>query len=271
MRNSTYLKIIDTLLDNGNYILACSLVTSKTFQISRDVDVIYNKYFKKTIEKIKSNKPLIEKSSYIDSDKLVSNICKKAHEQNPVTIVAAPISNMGNFYAPSKSIIHLSFNKNVVNLIRSKGGYDNAIKSLPEHQVNSFIQEFSLSTMKASIAHELSHWIQDSLHNRHINKKLKIAKEKGFGNIDVSTPIELDAQIHNFRQLYRKYWKSWDTLSFVDVFKLNPALLSVIRVMIYNKNFKEWLKKFILRLNREGLLGEKMRKININTIKKELL
>ena len=65
-------------------------IKEKTYNIGKDVDMIYNKYFKKRIDKITKgeyNFPRGEMTyGTFNSSELKTKDCQKAHEINPVDI-----------------------------------------------------------------------------------------------------------------------------------------------------------------------------------------
>jgi hypothetical protein len=69
--------------------------------------------------------------------------------------------------------------------------------------------------------------------------------------------MEIQAQIHNVKQLYKKYKDIWDDLTFDNMLDLSPLLSSI------NNNFSgdiktTWRKNLKIRMHREGLLGKNM-------------
>mgnify|MGYP000110725046 CR=1 FL=1 len=130
----------------------------------------------------------------------------------------------------------------------------------PDLKTNLKKEQFE-EKIKGSIHHELAHWLDDTLHNFHITKRVEKQMQKNtrdLKNIPVNvTNFEIEAQMHNIKQLYNKYSDIWDNLTFIDMINKSPSLISV-----YNstpKTFKDgWLKKLKTRMYREGLLGKNM-------------
>lgn len=245
------------------------LLIEKTFNLNKDVEYIYNKFFKAFFKKVRADKWNGDSLPYkeIHSSELISRDAKKAHELNPVRI----ISSNDNSYSPSTSIIRLSPSKYALDYIISNKGFSNAVKDSKNYPNNPKINDdFSMEKMKASIYHELAHWVDDSTHNFYITrtlqrarfnpKKVKEIVNQGHESVD-QTSFEINAQIHSLKQRKRTLSKSeWDNLRFDDImanfepfnqlrknFKRNP------------KEYTEWRKKILKRLSRENLLGKKMK------------
>lgn len=278
------------------------LLREKTFNISKDVKYIYDKCFDPLVKELYkhagkgksldfTNMAAIDKilsgkySSFftkirsandvtymtIDSDKLPSKQAKESHKLNPVEIRCGAYA-YGNFYRPveadvsaKKSLIQLSLHHNALGLIL-RGD----MKQVDVSQLISFYQEFVPSRIKATISHEVSHWMNDTFHNFHISKLLKTARELGKPEIiklhkkDVNmTSFEIDAQIHGIKQLKMQHRKNWDVLELKDVY-LMYASLRFMGGQLYRAYGKEvgdiWQKMIVKRLAREKLLGKNMKK-----------
>lgn len=247
------------------------LIDYKKFEslsdVEIDVDWIYDKYFRKPYNQVKRGvmDESIFKSDSFSSDLLISKRCKEAHKLNPITIfINNKKFNTNNFYKPSEKLIGLRYPKSAFNFIKQSGGLDSAVKEVELDQVASLKNEFTEHAMKGSIHHELAHWIDDSLHGNHINKKLKDWEENPLklrGGINTHY-LELEGQIHNIKQLYDKYRNEWDDLTFLDMVKLSPSINHIYRSLKklnWNQSaFKDWRKRIKKRMFREGLLGKNM-------------
>src|SRR6478735_3550593 len=155
------------LITNYNTFLNESLI-----HLNDDVDYIYDTYFKKDIDYVKEDNYLIPslfKISEFDSSVLKSEDAKKAHKLNPITILINKYNR--NFYSPEIKIINLSVNKSAIYHILDSGKkLSGALETLEGSQKKSLNQEFVSSTKKATIHHELVHWIDDTLNNNHLSK-----------------------------------------------------------------------------------------------------
>lgn len=255
----------------------------KTFNLNRDVDYIYKTYIEKFKNKIINNKwdgktyPEIQ----IQSTDLKSPIAKKASNVNEVTIFINNKTGSSAFYQPKSNSIVIGINSNALGYISGEILEDNnvtfeeVIKGLPRGQGEEFRNEFSADRIKGTIYHELSHWLDDTFHNRYIGKMLKKASEmsqtvgkkrtkefmtKGKGDINL-TFLEINAQIHAIKQLKRGNKDIWDLLTFDEMLNLNASLnlLKKRFLELGQKEYKGWKKNILKRLSREKLLGQNMR------------
>lgn len=252
-------------------------LNEKTFTISKDVKYIWERAFEKYINSLKKNNYKKSNSANVDdavkngmdinlliinSSELPSKDAQEANKINPIDIFCGVYSK-GNFYNPSNKKIELSLHKQVLNLIFT--GRENDI---PESQIKSFYQELQPERIKSTIAHELSHWLDDTNHNFHITNVLKIAKELSkpdyikLNKKSVNmTYFEIEAQIHGIKQLKMQNKKTWDELTLADLFFKYTALSSIAKeVYSYGKEIGDiWQKMLVKRLSRENLLGKNMR------------
>ncbi len=187
-------------------------------------------------------------------------------------MITVTLDKKGNFYNSALSTIQLTLNVNAINFLKQYKTIDKAIIDITPSSMNSFKNEFTQVKIKGSIYHELSHWLDDTLHNKHITNLHKKAEEMYvFGNKSKalsmlklgdenvgSTYYEINAQIHSIKQLKRIYKKVWDTLSFDDMLQLDGGIKAVYDALSYT-DLKKWKKKILLRLHREKLLGKLMK------------
>jgi hypothetical protein len=285
-------------------------LTEKTFNINKDVEYIYNRCFKGLVDEIhkqtgkdvnfdsdaimrlvngkydwffrrvQKNEIWIEYEQLLSED-LPSKSAKEASKVNP-TVIFCGVFKKGNYYVPQesakqttkgidRSIISLSLNPSALHFALTGGIKEPAAQAMEvSGQMKSFRQEFKPQRIKATIAHELSHWMNDTFHNYHITNMLKLARELSdleinkLGKKDVNmTHFEIDAQIHGIKQLKRSISKIWNELEIKDVlFRYNS--LRHMGTVIYKGHGKEigdiWQKLLIKRMSREKLLGKNMRK-----------
>lgn len=245
-------------------LLRESILSEKLTNVDIDVDMLYDKYFNSAIETIEKtgvvNSDLF-KQFETDTSILISKDSIKCHELNPCVIKINPGTN---FYNPIHKIIGIGYAKNAYDFVMNNG--DGNIKnSLPylrdESQQKILIKEFTEERIKGSIHHELAHWIDDTLNNKHIEARVNKAREKNttsLGGIPVdATRMEIQGQIHNVKQLYNKYKDIWNDISFQDMLYMSPSLTSVNNKFSGERKAK-WRKELKLRMNREGLLGKNM-------------
>jgi hypothetical protein len=257
------------------------VLTEATIQVSSDVDLLYNLYFKEFIDYLNQtgqvDKRLI-KVSETDSSILKCEQSIKSNEVNPITIYINHSSQVTsrNYYYPTSKLISLSFNFDVVDLIYDSGNIDMAVQEIPTNRINNFKSELTEYRIKGSIHHELAHWINDSLYNSHIDTMLKKKNDLINRGIKKTTRnhihniprndgnIEIEGQIHNIVQLYRKFKDVWNELTFMDIMDFLPSLNTVYKNLTPELR-SEWIKNLKKRMYREGLLGNNM--MNENTDK----
>lgn len=258
----------------------------KLYNIEKDVEFIYNNSFKKIIDDLSSNN-LKPKEHYMKasngdiaifkSSQLKSKDCMKAHKANPVDICCGLYAQSSYGFGSEKEII-ISLNQNIFNIFFAN-------KYIPDgnSKLRRLKNEMTEDKIKASISHELAHWIDDSIYKLFNNilhgekDPIKQRELLSFGtDILDTTYYEIQAQIHAIAQLKRKHSKEkWDSFTLNNLFEIYPPLADVID-KVYKKNNKDlaviWLKALLKRLNREKLLGINMVKpLNINDLFKECL
>ena len=265
------------------------LILEKTFNIKKDVDILYKKGFEKVFKIFKENdfEEMQKKLKKIfrqgrssttlistDSSILKSPEAVMAHNVNPVTIDLGSYVD-GNFYRPSaiikrqaggsgkKGEIQISMNAGVMDILM-RGD----ISSVAEHELVRFANELSSTRIKSSISHELSHWISDSLYNKHISSVLDLAAELTnmelvkLGKKDVNmTYFEIDGQIHVLKELKRANKDELDELSLLDVFNSYTTLYTIAsNLKRHGKDVLDlWQKTLLKRMARENLLGKNMK------------
>jgi hypothetical protein len=255
--------------DYSEYLL------EKTFDIDEDVDYIYDNFFKQFINNFKLKKITIKdlnnwKIKVIKSSELKNKESIQAHNLNPIIITNNILDNEGNFYAPNKNRINISLKINTLLKYIEYNYNDNEIqKRLPDYQYEMFKNELTEIGIKSSIYHELSHWLSDSLFNRHMKTIMDLANKYDNPELlklnqkDVNlTYFEIDAQIHAIKNLKRLFNTFWDKWSFEKIFLNYPALMATAQT-VYKRYGKEilniWQKNLIKRMNRENLLGKNMK------------
>jgi len=247
-------------------LLREGILSEKLTDVDSDVDMLYDKYFRNDIETIERTgfitKDMFQENIENDTSILTSPDSVKSHELNPCVININPGSN---YYNPNEAIIGIGYAKNAYDFVMNYGGGDikSALSNLSnENQKKTLIKEFTEIRIKGSIHHELAHWIDDTLHNKHIKARVDKAMElntRDLNGIHVdATRMEIQAQIHNIKQAYNKNKDVWDELSFQDVLDLSPSLSSVNNKFTGETKAK-WRKELKLRMNREGLLGKNMK------------
>ncbi|WWT39344.1 hypothetical protein [Microcystis phage Mel-JY01] len=274
-------------------------LNERLYTVSRDVDTIYKlgkfESFIKSLydrdkqrhEKLKSSNPneRIPKYylpeypyqdtlggttfKYFSSEELKSKDCIMAHNLNPINIRCG-IYRDGSYYDAVNKIIQISINYSALRHLYSSETIEDAISRLPlQRQKKVFPKEFTPERIKATISHELSHWIDDSIHNNFINNLL-INKQKfgydwmqmlGVKNVNM-TYFEIQGQIHGIKEARRKHLKKWDTMTLADLFNIYPSLDNIHEKLSDMHGYeisKLWQTNLVRRMAREGLLGKNMR------------
>jgi len=128
--------------------------------------------------------------------------------------------------------------------------------------------------VKSTIRHELTHWLDDSLHNMHLSKTAKTfnvltrngpAKEMekfykkavAHGEDDIYlAPLEITAAVNQIAEVKRRIGeKKYNALTWADLMEMIPSL--------GNLNARlgtEWRKRMFSRLARENLIGTNLTK-----------
>lgn len=243
-------------------LLRESLLNEKLTNIDDDVNMLYVKYFEYDVNELERT-GVIRNDMFLKTETntviLKSDDCIAANKLNSCIIY---INTGTNYYKPSSNVISISINHNALNYVKDEGeNFKFAIDSLPNSQKEMLSHEFSEERIKGSIHHELVHWIDDTLHNRHIAKRLDKAlelKTRDIGKLPVNaTKMEIQAQIHNVKQLHNKYSNIWDSLSFDDLLRYSPPLLTIYKTLTGDIKTK-WIMDLKKRMHREGLLGKNM-------------
>ena len=245
-------------------LLRENILSEKLTDIDADVNFLYDKYFKDDIDAIERTGFITSdmfNQSKIDTSILTSPDSIKSNELNPCTIKINPGSN---FYGPKIKIIGVGYARGAYDFVinNGNGNIEKAIQHLQDSkQKISLSKEFTESKIKGSIHHELVHWIDDTLNNKHIEARVAKTLEKNTKNLNGipvdATRMEIQAQIHNIKQLYNKHKEIWNEISFQDMLEMSPSLFSIDNRLTGEIRLK-WRKELKLRMNREGLLGKNM-------------
>lgn len=238
-------------------------INEKLTDVDIDVDMIYDKYFSSFIKFVednnKINNNLIIKDSF-SSAILKSPICKEAHLLNPINLyINTKKNSINNYYDPFANEIRISLHFDAIEYALGFDNLTDATDDLDYNRAKTFSKTFKESSIKGSIHHELVHWIDDTMNNKHILSKLDKANKANIRikNINFSD-FEIQSQIHNIAQLKKKHLEDWDILSFDDMIDLSPALN---RASVSTNDYeakKIWISKLKKRMFREGLLGKRM-------------
>lgn len=253
-----------------------------TLNINTIIDYIYKEAFKTFIDEIdnyrKGRRLNMNRIKLKTTEFTPKLILQKMHSPNiknamtdlPVTIKAG-VFPRGSYYSTVEKTIYISFHQGVYDVLQQHAGvnkYRELSVDIPPQLRKNFEQELNGSKVKASIAHEISHWMRDAKHGKQITKMVDKAQEspsrasKTFtrGQSDIYlTDYEMDALVHGIKQIKRDYDQAeWDSFTLSDLFDKDPA--SMTNMNNFNKQQQKQYKKLLLkRLHRERLLGKKMR------------
>ena len=236
-----------------------SIIREALMDVDSDVELIYDLYYKDAYEEI-AKTGIVKKSmfnlKYYNTSYLKSPLSMQADKLNRCNII---INGQSNYYAPNNSRISVGINPSALDFaIENKGDIEKAASDI--YNGESFLANFKPSTIKASIHHELVHWIDDTLHNRHIGKLANSGYLKNPKKDINSHKLEIQSQIHNIVQLKKANEETWDTITFHEMIRKSPSLTFIYN-MLRNKPgdiFKQWRRDLKTRMYKEGLLGKNM-------------
>ena len=249
---------------------AQEFITEATYELDADVDLLYDKAFADIVENIRNGTwdgqmpPKFLGTTAI----LTSPEAQEADKINRLKI----ITSSGNYYQPHNQILSISLNEQALEIIKKFGGLKQAIHEVPLRQRNQFMADLTPDRVKGSIHHELSHWLDDTLHGSHIKNRIDraVAAERN-GKYDLAqrimhqgkkevglTNYELNAQIHSIKQLKRANMDMWNILSFDEMVDMNASLIHLRTLMKEIDEYDNWKKIILKRMHREKLLGDEM-------------
>jgi hypothetical protein len=242
----------------------------KTYNLSSDVRDIYVKYFKDLVRAYTDPRggKLEFPSKKISSADLTSKDAIAAHKINPIDIYIDWKNSKGSTYSPTKKRIVLTINKSARDLVKKYKTLDNAAKNMKmQSKVKNLYNLFNPDNIKGTISHEISHWINDSLHGQHLQRTKEKYQRRNKIPDDVTADYEVDAQIHTLKELYKGLGKrEWDLLTFNDLIDKSAGMDRVVSVLkgIGDDGaiLKQWIKNILKRLVREDILGSNMNKVN---------
>ncbi len=252
-------------------LLREALINEARVDINKDVDLLYNIFFKDTIDDIKLNGVLnvnkINEDKTYHTSNLKTLYCIEANDRNPCRIlINYSGSGWRNFYKPDENLISLGFNLNAINHVLGYGGdIISAASVIPNGE--QLKGEFTEEKIKGSINHELNHWLDDTFNNRHLKNKLDnrakygndvFLKKQKVSDVNLSK-FEIEGIIGNIVQLKRKYFSVWDDLTINDLVSLSPSLGTIKKDLYFSGEWSKYLKMLLTRMNREGLVGNNMR------------
>jgi endonuclease I len=212
------------------------------------------------------------------SGQLSSAAAQQAHKINPIKIKVYAILPHGasNSYNMLTKEIVIGLPLSVWEAMAYR------LNHIPHHQLAMLTNETSDIRLLSTIRHELTHWLDDSLHNQHLNKKFsrfnadlqKIKQADGDivstrNAVDASykkhvtkgeediylTPLEITPFVNQIQELKRRIGdKKYDKLTWADIMTYMPSLDGLNRR--YGAKFR---KLMFTRMARENLLTKNLR------------
>lgn len=238
--------------------------------VGSERDAVARTISRELYEVIQKHAPIFGPLKTIKSSELKSKLAKQAHAVNPIEINVWLIGpqNTSNNYNPGKKTIDIHLPHSVAEAMI------NRLITIPHYQIASLMNEVSEVKHKSTIRHELTHWIDDSIHNFHIKKSMERIQdilhtgdrrgaEKAWkamlnhGEEDIYlSPVEITPMVNQIAEYKRRVPKKiWDSITWADLMVALPSLGSL------NQNFgATWRKKMFTRLARENLIGKNFRK-----------
>jgi hypothetical protein len=212
------------------------------------------------------------------TSQLDSEAAKTAHKINPVKIEVYNVLPQGasNSYHMMAKKIMIGLPSNVWEAMAFR------LSTVAQYQLAMLRNETSDLRLVTTIRHELTHWLDDSLHNQHLNTKFsrflddreKIIRAdadpktteaeidaaykkritKGEDDINL-TAIEITPFVNQIAELKRRLGdKKYDKLTWADMMTYMPSLSGLNHR--HGANFR---KIIFSRMAREGLLTKNLR------------
>jgi len=251
-------------------ILYHQLLKENTHDIDSDIDYI-GEYIEDFIDSYKETPSMYaSKTNYIyahlTSEELPSQIGQIAHKKNPIQIKIGIFSS--SFYDPRTRIICISINHYAVEALGSKGlNNSNVIQKYPH-----IVKEFDVNTLKTTVAHELTHWLDDTLYGKSIKRAVdKFNKQpktpQNIKKFKTTSTHEINSLVHELKQLKRNFTQNeWDAFTFQDLAQYKPRYGSTfreIKSILSTQDVNNFKKQLYNRLNREGLISKAMKNHDI--------
>ena len=158
----------------------------------------------------------------------------------------------GNLYNPKKNEIIIGVPNPIRAIIREPNMYT--------HLIDDIRTEFSDIRIKSAIRHELTHWIDDSIHNNHIANTISnpnyikritqaISKNQDPRYLE---HIEVTAMVNQIAEIKRRVGEiKYDKLTWIQLVSMVPGLR-----VLNNELGAKWREVMFSRLARENLIGK---------------
>lgn len=257
-------------------LLESSVLNEKLLEIDDDVDRIYRRYFKPLLDELKDKNFLDSNDLYrrldrvyhrtvslaelVDQDVLQTPEMLELAKINPYfTIEFNNPNKSGGVYYPTKNAMSLSINIAAVELL-IQYKYDMEYLSQVIPNFKAFKSEFTPEKNKGTIHHELAHFYDDTMNNKHIKKYIDNKNDTRRKQPVAVSNFEIEGTIHSIKQ-YMKNNDDWDTMNFNDLIANIPSMDAIKDELKDNKPFmwELWKRKIKARMAREEILGKNMR------------
>lgn len=236
----------------------------------RDIDLIYkplNKFMRKIsanvkskninalkkvlsdIRKIKVKTPQGENEMWIlksiKSTALKSINAREANKIKPIHIFVGFLTNQP-FYSPHKEVILVGPTLSTLDFFTQPG----MLKDIEDKNVFDYFENMATElNIKTIIRHELTHWIDDVLHNLFLTKSDNLTG----GGENIIKSYEIQAIIHQVDEIRKQLgYEKYNELTWDEFMKKVPDIRRYIRHM------DGFFQKFIKRMMREKFLTDKM-------------
>lgn len=240
------------------------LLNEALYDIDEDVDLIMERHVVPAIKKFFADQEKHLKAykntgkvflDYLDSSKLVSEWGTEAHKVNPIEITIGIVRDKDSFYDGEK---HIHYQLLPSWELDQGKTYD---KKEAFHKMRDIYDD-----MRMTVAHELAHWLNDSLENdavkRYLDKVTKEYEDRDTEDRDkkiMASDVEIQGYMHDVGELKREYSEEdWDKLTFEQLFTKSGLDRASDNLKTNPSQHKAWLKKVMSRLSREGLVGKNM-------------
>lgn len=242
-----------------------TLLVENLYKISDQVDLLYDMFFKDDIIRVnKGDYNNIFKRKETTSIIFTSDLLKEAHNKNPIKIIING-NEFNNGYAFKDKILYLSININAFNFIKDYSSIEDAVNKSGYKQLYN---EFKEVKVKASIRHELIHWLDDTFtdvfNKRKIFKTSDDWNKYNKTNYEYFDKFEINSVIGNIYEIKRQTDDDlWNKLSFEDMLDELPSLSLIkknMKKLDINK-YNKWKRDILTRMARENILGDRMKMI----------
>lgn len=260
------------------------VLEEKTFEIDEDVEFIFNNGGMKEMLQAYRDDPKVllnarlkfKEFGELDSSQLTNLDSKMAHIVKPIKIITGFGDDFGSAYSPSKNELYLSVSSSAVFALGSLG-LDNKGMIADEPVI---VTEFDDDRKKRTIAHELTHWLEDALFKDKMDKAIskltktldktkdRATREKIIKIFRVTSSQEIESFVSEVKRFKKEFFRDggtqegWDDLSFNEATKNRFVMhFKNLPQQIGEEASRIFVKQFALRLSREGLLGKSMRTI----------